>query len=418
MKSKKSKKIILAISSLAIFSVILALHAVIDFWPYCIFVAILLTSVLSYLFHRYWEAEVEKRMQKEIDEKIKIALLKNHKYKKLLNHISEGLVIVSKEGLCEYANNSFCNMVGLNEIEILNSHYSKFILSELPINEHATSECILWNEKRKRIPVLISTEIISRDESLICISDLQEVKSLERSLQQSKEISSIAFKSSNVASVIIDAESKKIINANEAAALMTGYSEQELIGGSCYESFCPYNKEQCKSRLADGKSFMDEETITKKDGSIITILRTNSMISFGGKLCIFESMIDISERKRAEEKLMQKRRITSLETLASGISHEFNNINNIMKGTIDALFISGNTNRIPENVRNALVTIKSMIERGTTITGDLMVFASDKHEGCENVNLLDVIEDVVYSLQEEIEEYEVHTNTNIQGVCF
>jgi len=416
MQTAKTEKILLILSSIGLLTVVPLAHLPIQAWPYCVIISVLLSIVISSLLQRAWRYKVQKKLEGNMSEKINQITKKSNRYRQFLNQISEGLVVVSNDGICKYSNFSFCSITGLVENEVTKSHISKIISCDIPYDKPITLESILWNKNKNPIPILISTTIISRDrdgEILICITDLQEVKKLEKTLQKSKELSSVAFDSSKAAIFIIDAESHNIIKVNESACSLTNYTKSELIGQVCNLFVCPYNKEQCVSRILHNQSFSQEEEIIKKDGSKSPVLRNASIVLMNGKKCIFETVIDISKRKKAEELIINTQRLESIITLASGIAHEFNNINNIMNSAIDILFFSDDEEKIPPNIKESLKTIKKMIERGATITNDLMIFTSDSNDGFNIIYPLDIIEEVLYDFQNEIEEYEISIQNTI-----
>jgi len=186
-----------------------------------------------------------------------------------------------------------------------------------------------------------------------------------------------------------------------------------MKGKVCNLFICPCTRKQCQTKISHDLSFSKEESILKKDGSTSPVLRSASLIYLKGKECIFETVIDISKRKKAEDLIIKTQHLESIATLASGIAHEFNNINQIMNGTIDVFFLDNNDNDVPPHVKESLSTIKSMIERGAIITNDLMIFTSDTNDGSSNISPLEIIKEVLFDFREDIEEFDITIENNI-----
>lgn len=414
MKTTGTEKLLILLSSLGLTTIIPLIDFPIKFLPYFIIISILLSIILSALLQISWRLRIQRKIEKNVEQEISFITKRSNRYKIFLDHITEGLIVVSDNGLCKYANKAFYSLYGLVENNVINKPLSN-ILSYDFNNGKKAFECMISKPDGTRNHVLVSMTSITEDESdtLICITDLQEIKNLEKTLQKSQEISSAAFHASKAAIFIIDAESHEILNVNESGCVLTGYKKSELIGNICNLFICPHTKTKCELKDTYEHSFSQEEEIIKKDGSKCFVLRNISIVSIGGKKCLFETIIDISTRKKAEEIIIKTQRLESIGTLASGVAHEFNNINNIMNGIIQWIFVSDTKNEVPTHVKESLITIQQMIERGSTITNDLMTFTSETHDGCEIFDPLDVIEEVLYEINNHLEEFDIQINNKI-----
>ncbi|MBI4685089.1 MAG: EAL domain-containing protein [Nitrospirae bacterium] len=102
--------------------------------------------------------------------------------------------------------------------------------------------------------------------------------------------------------LIIDAETFKIDYVNPAAVEMIGAPKEEIIGSICREYIC-ITDGKCPV-VECGETFDRKDCILKKSGGVkLPILKSVTKVTLNGRQHIVESIIDITERKRAEEQI-------------------------------------------------------------------------------------------------------------------
>ncbi len=88
--------------------------------------------------------------------------------------------------------------------------------------------------------------------------------------------------------------------------------------------------------------------------------------------------LDITDRKKMEEALLQSEKLKSIGTITAGISHEFNNMLAIISGSIQLLQMESKDNH---RLMDSLHIIKEAIDDGTSITSRMREFT---HPGTSN----------------------------------
>lgn len=111
--------------------------------------------------------------------------------------------------------------------------------------------------------------------------------------------------------IIIDAQSHEIIDVNPAGAAMIGTSAENIIGRKCQDFLCPDQKEDCPI-TDNGNTLTNSESILLKNNQQpLEILKTVVPITLESRECLLETFVDISERKKAEDKLRYLRNYLS-----------------------------------------------------------------------------------------------------------
>lgn len=105
--------------------------------------------------------------------------------------------------------------------------------------------------------------------------------------------------------VIIDAETHRIIEVNPIAVKMIGAPEEKIIGAICHKYICPAGKGECPITDLGQKVDNLERVLLRANGDKVSILETVTIIVLRGRKCLLENFIDITERKKMEEKLKE-----------------------------------------------------------------------------------------------------------------
>lgn len=145
------------------------------------------------------------------------------------------------------------------------------------------------------------------------IRDITERKQAESALRESEEKFSSIFKYNPIAVMIAAMEDGRIIDVNDELTKDSGYSREEIIGRTTIEmGFFRDETERGKFLNAveeKGYAFCDENDFRTKSGEVKNCLTSTVKIRFGGKHYYITSVLDITERKKAEERIQYLNRL-------------------------------------------------------------------------------------------------------------
>ncbi len=192
--------------------------------------------------------------------------------------------------------------------------------------------------------------------------------------------------------LIFDKEGK-IIDANNKACELHGYTKDELIGRNITvlesESSIPLCKERIQ-RLLNGESLVFETEHKRKDGEKITLEVSSCAIKFDNDIVIESFLRDITEKKRLQNQLLHAQKMESVGTLAGGIAHDFNNILTSILGYASLLV---ENKHLPQDVIAKIKIIESSARKASNIVSKLLSFARKKGKEVVPLNLNSIIED-------------------------
>jgi PAS domain S-box-containing protein len=159
---------------------------------------------------------------------------------------------------------------------------------------------------------LLTSKIALKDETGTIIGivgigrDITKKKEAEEALLESEQRYRDIIEQTADGIYILDADTRKIVQANNAFSRLLGYSAEEVLGISVYD-FVAASKESIDTRI--GRITLNRETIAgerlyrKKSGEIFSVWASVNTIKFNGQPAICTMVHDISEQKNREEEI-------------------------------------------------------------------------------------------------------------------
>jgi two-component system, cell cycle sensor histidine kinase and response regulator CckA len=169
----------------------------------------------------------------------------------------------------------------------------------------------------------------------------------------------------------------KMTDANDTLLTMLGYTRQDLADGLLsHGRLTPPGFEELDRRAREetrirGSCTPYEKEFYRKDGSRIPVLVGGARLADDMSDAVF-FVLDLTERRRAEDRLRQAERIEVVGQLAGGMAHEANNQMSVVLGATSFILARSD---VPEPVRQDVEYIRQAAERTASITRQLLAFS-------------------------------------------
>ncbi|MBU1357518.1 MAG: PAS domain-containing protein [Gammaproteobacteria bacterium] len=185
-----------------------------------------------------------------------------------------------------------------------------------------------------------------------------------------------------------------IVFANRAFLSMSGYSSEEIVGHNCRFLQGPETSRAAvravREAIEDRREISLEILNYRKDGSsfwnalyISPVFNQNKEVVY-----FFASQLDVSRRRDAEEALGQAQKMEALGQLTGGISHDFNNLLQVMSGHLDLLRLKLDRGKLDEqSLSREIDNIRNAIGKASILTQQLLAFARKQRLEGRSVNL-------------------------------
>jgi PAS domain S-box-containing protein len=291
--------------------------------------------------------------QKEFERKL---VEEEQNFRLLVNGFEDMVFIISKRGMVVQANRSVYNRLGKGEHEVLLKSFSSFFEKSMQEEaRHLVSDAFfgkrmilsgnLVRSNGKQIPVetrLFKGNWSQREVVFAICQDISIRIEAERIVKLSEEKFSKAFENNAVMMVISSFNEGRFIDVNETFLKTTGLKREQVIGATSKEiNIFPDIKlrDQLKKMVSnDGRVQDAETTLVNSSGQSIICSFSAEMIDIQGEVCLLFVINDITDRKLAQEKILQsEQRFRQLAELLPEKVFEANDkgyltfVNNYMK---------------------------------------------------------------------------------------
>ncbi|OSJ22800.1 hybrid sensor histidine kinase/response regulator [Bradyrhizobium japonicum] len=134
-----------------------------------------------------------------------------------------------------------------------------------------------------------------------------------------------------------------------------------------------------------------EATLLHRNGDQILIEASSTALQLGGRTIINNFVKDVTQKRAAEEQLIQAQKMEAVGQLTGGIAHEFNNMLTVITGTIEIL-----ADAVKDDPPLATITklISEAADRGAALTSSLLSFARKQALQPAEIDVNELLEEV------------------------
>ena len=337
------------------------------------------------LIHELEVHQIELELQnKELGRAWADAEVVNDKYIRLYDFAPLGYFTLSGKGEIIELNLTGARMLGKDRQHLKSSLIVFFVSEETkPIfslflekafKSKAKESCEVMMDSAGSLPFhVLLTGIVSDNEEhcLVTAVDITERKQAEEAVKESEEKFRKVFSCSRDALILIDKETGNILDANDYAFRLYGYSRGEILNLKNTDlSFEPV-----KTALAL-KEFIERIEVRyhkKKDGTVFPVDISASRFMMNGREVVLASIRDITDRLKAEEEIKLKndelRHINAeKDKFFSIIAHDLRGPFNGFLGFTNLLaeklpdFTQGEIQNIAVSMRNSATNLFQLLE--------------------------------------------------------
>jgi diguanylate cyclase (GGDEF)-like protein/PAS domain S-box-containing protein len=236
---------------------------------------------------------------------------------KAVETLEMGVTITDTGGRILYTNPAEATMHGYRVEELIGKHVSIFMPQGWQPASDRPGRVRGWRRETVNLrrdgtifPVQLLSDAVAGPDGrpigiVTCCEEISERKHAEEVLRASEERHRLLFER-NLAGVYRATMDGRLLECNEAFARILGYdSPTEVLGRTAWELFFNRkDRERCLARLKEKGTLTNFELrMRRKDGTGVWVLENETLLGHDGDELVVGTLIDITERKLAEEQI-------------------------------------------------------------------------------------------------------------------
>jgi PAS domain S-box-containing protein len=239
-----------------------------------------------------------------------------------------GILQVGLDGGWLRFNDKFCDIVGYERDELGAASVFSLISPEdydrdferglsMLAGElrNYTEEKLIVGKGGRRVWINLTVSLVhdERDEPryfIAVVEDIGKRKQAEEALGQSEALYRTVVEQAAENIFLVDAKSRRMLEANDALLLSLGYTDDELKQMTLYD-IVAHDRESVDLNIGrimdEGTVYLGERQYRRKDGSLADVEVNVSVVPYDGRTAMCVVAHDVTERKRAEAMLEEIR---------------------------------------------------------------------------------------------------------------
>jgi len=257
----------------------------------------------------------------EIERKLAEAALRarEEQYRAIFNASADGLALFDAEARVVDANPAFCALFGYLRDELRTMSPKQLVAPEsVDVCNQALASAAggaaFQGECRamRRDGAIFEIELrgmpmhyMGQPHRLVVVRDITGRKRADEQLRQSEERYRLLFEMESDAILLVDVESLALLDANRAAVELYACSRDELLRMKATDISVEAAETAAAIRGHSGTMRIPLRRHRRKDGTVFPVEISSNLLELGGRKILLAAIRDITERKRAEEKLRE-----------------------------------------------------------------------------------------------------------------
>ncbi|WP_375620323.1 response regulator [Bartonella sp. TS25HLJMH] len=242
---------------------------------------------------------------------------------------------------------------------------------------------------------LISVSSLLEEEAIYRIVIIpQQIQKEEDDQLKLPNILGEYFDASPFAIAVVDHEGK-LVHMNKAFSSLTGCMDKAVNFYDVVSRRDCVQLERSFQRIATNKNyFVSLETVLEKNEECHLRLHIMSVPPYHGNALqdlLIISVIETTEQKTLEDKMIQSQKMQAVGQLAGGIAHDFNNVLTAILMSCDLLL---NTHRSSDPAHADLINIKNNANRAAALVQQLLAFSRKQTLRPEEVDFTEFLSDI------------------------
>ncbi len=375
------------------------------------------------------DISTEKLLEKSLIKETAKAIKSEEMFKLIAQNTSDGIILTSEEGNIEYVSPTYLEQLGLNTIgEFGRNMYDGVDLihpddrvslaetykSAVQNKEESLTYAFrvkhkkghyIWRENHARF---LFDENGKHTKTIEVCRDITKRKNAEDQLQDHTDALNQIFDNAPYVLLLLD-KHLRVENINKQGIQFTGKKLNQVFGQfggavfNCVNSFteggCGVNPDCAKCPIRNsaittkesGQDIFSHEArmrlIFGAEEKDIDLVISTSLIKINDEDKILLSIMDNTERKKAERELHKIAKLESLGVLAGGIAHNFKNILTAMSLSVEIIKLR------PEKLEDHLKKIVISISQATALVTKFQTYSKGGGPELRPTDLQEIIKD-------------------------